>query len=77
MDHYMSLEEFESYCGRQVSVLEDGKLVAEGLLERVEVVSVPEPPADGEGWRLEQVLVLVVDGKTYRVRFGAKVTTQS
>lgn len=75
--HYTSLEEIESCCGRQVRVREGGKLVAGGHLGQVNLASVPAPPQDGEGWRLEQVLVLVVDGEPCRVRFGATVTVQS
>lgn len=73
----MSLEEVESCCGRPVSVIEHGKLVAQGLLERADVVSIPEPLNNGEGWRVAQVLVLIVDARSYRVRFGANVTVQS
>jgi len=72
----MSLEEVACCCGWRVSVIEHGKLVAQGLLGCVDGVSVPEPPTNGEGWRGAQVLVLVVDAKSYRVRFGAKVTAR-
>lgn len=45
----MRIEEIQTYCGRQVSVWEDGQLVAEGVLSAVDLVSAPEPPTDGEG----------------------------
>lgn len=73
VDYYMSLEEISSCCGRQVSVFEDERSIVTGLLERVALVSAPKAPTNGEGWRVVQLLVLVVDGKPYRVHFGAKV----
>ena len=73
MESDMNLEEIQSLCGRQVRVWEGDQLVAEGLLGGVDVASEPEPPTDGEGWRLEQVLVLGVDGEAYRVSFSVKV----
>jgi len=73
----MSIEEIQSYCGRRVSVWEEGQLMAEGLLSGVDVVSVSVPPTDGEGWRLEQVLVLEIDGENHRVSLGAWVAPKS
>lgn len=69
----MRIEDIQAFCGQQVSVWQGGRLVAEGLLDSVDVISAPEPQADGEGWRLEQVLVLVVDDEAHRVDFGVSV----
>lgn len=73
----MRIELIRAYRGRQVSVRENGRFVAEGLLNDVDLVSVSVPPNDGEGWRTEQALVLVVDGDTHRVTFGANVVLQT
>lgn len=73
----MGIEEIQSHCGRRVSVWEDGKLIAEGLLSAANVVSAPVPPTDGEGWRMEQVLVLEIDGETHRVSLDARVAPKS
>ncbi|MBP2384243.1 hypothetical protein [Brachybacterium sacelli] len=73
----MSIEEIQALCGGRVSVWDGDELVAEGLLGGVDVVSAPEPPTDGEGWRVEQSLVLEVDGEAHRVRFEVKVVPQT
>lgn len=73
----MRIELIWAYRGRQVIVRENGRFVAEGLLNEVDLVSVPVPPNDGEGWRTEQALVLVVNGEAHRVTFGANVVLQA
>lgn len=73
----MDIEEVQSHCGRRVSVWEEGRLIAEGLLSAANVVSVPVPQADGEGWRMEQVLVLEIDGEVHRVSLDAWVAPKT
>lgn len=73
----MGIDEIQSHCGRRVSVWDEGRLIAEGLLGAANVVSAPVPPTNGEGWRLEQGLVLEIDGEAHRVSLDAWVAPKT